>query len=186
MTEGSLKSIQKAVLNEIQPVASKEEGIQRHPNPIVEERYQLVLALYLIRKESRGKYGLFQPDFIWKIFRPFLRNPRCYRTDEDMRGAVREWCADPVAAEDKFGHINDWDTSTVTSMKYMFHSAASFNADISRWNVSAVTNMRAMFLRAAAFDTDMSSWNVSSVTERQNNFFHCAIPDEKRPTFAVL
>ena len=80
-----MQAIEKAESNEIQPVASKEEGIQRHPNPIVEERYQLVLALYLIRKESRGKYGSFQPGFIWKTFRPYLCNPKLGRTDADMK-----------------------------------------------------------------------------------------------------
>ena len=92
----------------------------KHPNPIVEERSQLVEWLYLIRKNSRGHYGLLQPDFIWKIFRPYLRDPKLGRTDADMKGAVRAWCADPVAAEAKYGHISDWDTSTITYMSYMF------------------------------------------------------------------
>ena len=48
-----------------------------------------------------------------------LRRRRCHRTDEDMRyermrGAVKDWCDDPVAAEAKFGHISNWDTSRIT------------------------------------------------------------------------
>ena len=88
--------------NKIQPSAFKKGA-----NPIVEARYQLVLALYLIRKQSRGKYGLFQPDFLCIIFGRYLPHPRIWRTDTDMRGAVREWCADPVAAEIEYGHNSD-------------------------------------------------------------------------------
>ena len=80
---------------------------------------------------------------------------------------MREWCADPVAAEIKYGHIGDWDTSTITDMSFMFSGfeddvehyvpgAESFNEDISRWNTSSVTNMRYMFLNATAFNANIS------------------------------
>ena len=148
MAERPLESIEKSESNDIHPVASKEEGIQRHPNPIVEERYRVILSYYMIRQSNLRKYGLFQPDFLWKIIGPMLRRPRCHRTDEDMKGAVREWCADPVTAEAKYGKISNWDTSSITDMSFMFcgdeydehyvPGAESFNEDINRWNTAAV------------------------------------------------
>ena len=35
--------------------------------------------------------------------------------------------------------IGDWDTSSVTDMAGMFHSALSFNGDLSSWDVVNVT-----------------------------------------------
>ena len=142
------------------------KNISISPNLVAEERYQLVLALYLIRKQSRGKMGLFQPDFIWKIFSPYLRNPKLWRTDADIKEAVSEWCDDSVAAEAKFGNICDWETSTITDMSDMLgnsDNASAFNADISRWDTSKVTDMGCMFNNASAFNADISRWDTSKV-----------------------
>ena len=48
---------------------------------INEERYQFVLSLYLIRKQY-PQMGLFQPDFIWVIFRAMMPS-KYIRTDDD-------------------------------------------------------------------------------------------------------
>ena len=40
-----------------------------------------------------------------------------------------------------YGHIQNWDTSRVTNMKYLFYNMNSGNPDISKWNTGAVTNM---------------------------------------------
>ena len=45
----------------------------------------------------------------------------------------------PVVA--KYGPIEDWDMSEVTSLKYLFYELDNFNADISKWDTSAVTDM---------------------------------------------
>lgn len=68
------------------------------------------------------------------------------------------------------GGIDHWDVSSVTSMRYMFLAATSFNDDISSWNVSNVTNMHMMFRLASSFNQDISSWNVSSVTDMSYMF----------------
>merc|ERR1712054_104558 len=39
------------------------------------------------------------------------------RTDADIYQAVNEWCSNRKAAEEKYGHISDWDVSRVTSMR---------------------------------------------------------------------
>jgi surface protein len=40
-----------------------------------------------------------------------------------------------------YGPIEDWDTSLVTDMSYVFRDKSSFNANISAWEVGKVTNM---------------------------------------------
>jgi hypothetical protein len=40
-----------------------------------------------------------------------------------------------------YGHIQNWDTSQVTNMQYLFYNMNSGNPDISKWNTGAVTTM---------------------------------------------
>ena len=71
-----------------------------------EQRYQFILSLYFIRKQYR-QMGLFQPDFIYVIFRSSM--PSKYnRSDDDIKAAVNMWCEDStkVEAEMKYGHIS--------------------------------------------------------------------------------
>ena len=174
---------------EKQKVAMNEE--------INEERYQFVLSLYLIRTQY-PQMGLFQPDFIWVIFRSSMTS-KYNRTDANIKEAVKDWCDNPVKATIKYGHISEWNTSLVTDMNDLFKdktdfnddiskwnvrnvtdmsgifsgeygNTGSFNGDISRWNVSSVTNMSSMFHRTS-FNGDISGWNVSSVTNMSGMFF---------------
>ena len=65
----------------------------RNYHPTNEERYQFVLWLYRIRTQY-PQMGLFQPDFIWVIFRKMM--PSKYnRRDSDIKKAVNAWCEDP-------------------------------------------------------------------------------------------
>ncbi|WP_259131828.1 BspA family leucine-rich repeat surface protein [Salinibacter ruber] len=66
--------------------------------------------------------------------------------------------------------IDQWDVSSVTSMRSMFREATSFNQDIGSWDVSNVTNMGSMFEDADSFNQDISSWDVSSVTSMRDMF----------------
>merc|ERR1719353_2855671 len=52
----------------------------------------------------------------------------------------------------------------------MFHSANSFNGDLSKWDVSRVTDMTTMFRNARSFNRDISKWDVSSVTNMDSMF----------------
>ena len=54
--------------------------------------------------------------------------------------------------------------SDVTTMKYMFYDASSFDGDLSGWNVSHVRDMSGVFWGASSFDGDLSGWDVSGVT----------------------
>ena len=91
-------------------------------------------------------------------------DPKLIRTDADIRDAVKLWCSNRPEAENKYGHITDWDTSAVTNMHELFQDCKEFNDDISGWNVSNVKDMQSMFHGAAAFNQAIGQWNVSHVT----------------------
>ncbi len=91
-------------------------------------------------------------------------------TDANIHEAVDMWINDEVQAEDTYGHISDWDVSSVTNMNQLFFVASSFNGDISSWDVSSVTNMSQMFSGASIFNGDLSAWDVSSVTNMSQMF----------------
>jgi len=57
---------------------------------------------------------------------------------------------------------NNWNTSRVTNMSYMF-GATTFNQDIGNWDTSSVTNMYSMFGSASAFDQYIRGWDASNV-----------------------
>lgn len=59
--------------------------------------------------------------------------------------------------------FNNWDTSHVTNMSYMFYKASNFNGKIGAWNTSSVRWMHFMFADASAFNGEITEWNTSSV-----------------------
>ncbi len=71
-----------------------------------------------------------------------------------------------------YSGIEDWNTSKVTNMSYMFWNESRFNQDISGWTVSNVTDMRQMFWEVWRFNQDISGWDVSHVTDMSSMFFH--------------
>lgn len=77
------------------------------------------------------------------------------------------FCCDTAFSED----LSKWDTSQVTNMAHMFHLAVSFSADLSKWDVSQVTDMRYMFNNAGAFSSDLSNWNTSRVANMSHLFY---------------
>ena len=56
-----------------------------------------------------------------------------------IRQAFDTYTSDATIAA--YGHIENWDTSLVTDMSYLFNEKESFNADLSHWKTSRVTNM---------------------------------------------
>ncbi|WP_434335757.1 BspA family leucine-rich repeat surface protein [Mycoplasma capricolum subsp. capricolum] len=61
-------------------------------------------------------------------------------------------------------NLDNWNTSNITNMEWMFTGAENFNQDLSKWDVSKVTNMNSMFSHAKKFNQDISKWNTSKVT----------------------
>jgi surface protein len=152
---------------------------------ITAENYYLLHWLYRIRNVScrRGlKISFLQPDFLWSIYRPMMRSKK-WRTDDDIRVAADLWCFDRAAAEERYGHISDWDVSSVTDMSSLFQGEDVlepmedrfrgkdlFNDDISRWDVSNVTCMCYMFAGAESFNQPVGDWDVSKVTNMGGMF----------------
>ena len=68
--------------------------------------------------------------------------------------------------------INDWDTSAITDMGYLFYFARSFNQDLSSWDTSGVTDMCYMFGGAVDFNHNIGSWDTSRVTDMSNMFYN--------------
>ncbi len=85
-------------------------------------------------------------------------------------GPIQKWCTSQITSfnqlflsKSNFNvDISDWDTSSVTSMSGMFEGAESFNQDITGWDVSSVSNMQSLFNGAKAFNQDISIWNIGS------------------------
>jgi surface protein len=161
---------------------------------IKEDRYQFIIALYMIRTQYR-RMGLFQPDFIYVIFKSMM--PSKYdRTDDDIKTAVAQWyyhisSTSPTASASltryhrpnkieqkpdvvrrKYGDISKWNTSRVTIMKKLFHNKSQFNDDISKWDVGNVIDMDHMFCNTG-FNCDISKWNVSKVINMSSMFSGC-------------
>ena len=72
-------------------------------------------------------------------------NPYVMSGNEELQGAVGEWCSDEAAAVATYGHISTWNTGKVTDMSYLFapserggHCGSgysnTFNANIGNWN----------------------------------------------------
>ncbi|BFP39695.1 hypothetical protein FGF1_05400 [Flavobacteriaceae bacterium GF1] len=67
-------------------------------------------------------------------------------------------------------NIGSWNTSKVTDMGYMFSAASTFDQDIGSWNTDNVTDMRYMFTSASAFNSNIGLWNTTSVTNMSAMF----------------
>ncbi|MCI8608521.1 MAG: BspA family leucine-rich repeat surface protein [Firmicutes bacterium] len=75
--------------------------------------------------------------------------------------------------------IEDWDTSGVTNMSYMFctyagQGPASITWDLTKWDTSRVTSMKKMFAEIGwhteKIELNLSGWNVSMVTDMSGMF----------------
>ena len=87
-------------------------------------------------------------------------------------------CVLPASASSFNDGISAWDTSSVTTMKLMFHGASAFNQPLNDWRVDKVTNMNGMFFEAAAFDQPLSDWWVDKVTSMVGTFYNALSFDQ--------
>ena len=65
--------------------------------------------------------------------------------DGNIQVAVDQWIFNRTGAIERFGTIEEWDTSRVTHMWNLFQDQRTFNDDISNWNTACVTTMEGMF-----------------------------------------
>ena len=63
-------------------------------------------------------------------------------TDANINSAASLWYSNEPGATAKYGVITGWDTSNITSMKFVFESKDNFNDDISKWDAASVTDTR--------------------------------------------
>jgi len=89
--------------------------------------------------------------------------------DDSIRNAVQEYVNDRNGAIEKYGPINCWNTSLVTTTSFLF-AATEFNEEIHCWDVSNVIDFSRMFLDAHRFDQDISVWDVSSAEDMTQMF----------------
>ena len=73
--------------------------------------------------------------------------------------------------------LNNFDTSEVTNMSYMFHGCNSLQSlDLSSFDTSKVTDMSKMFLECESLQSlDLSSFDTSKVTTMRSMFDYCPI-----------
>ena len=149
-------------------------------NPATEEQYNMQRNLEIIRRDAIKKgikapvANLTDPGFREIMFGPLSRSKKMVRTDEDIRLAVNLWFTNHDAAEKQYGHIRDWDVSSVTNMSELFKNQKMFNDDITRWDVSNVTDMKGMFSNASEFNQPIGKWNVSKVTDMSYMFYNAS------------
>ncbi len=140
-------------------------------NPLVENRYQSVLAMNSVARQKGFMNLPTGPAFMSATIGSYLPKGKLYRTDEDIHQAVQLWCRNPAGAENLYGHISKWNTSNVTDMRRLFELCTQFNDDISEWDVSNVRDMGFMFASAPNFNQPIGCWNVSNVTSMDGMFF---------------
>jgi surface protein len=99
-------------------------------------------------------------------------------TDSNFQTAVNLWFSAEANATAQYGHIRDWNVSTVTDMSNAFQDRATFNEDISGWDTSSVTNFRFMFFGANNFNQNISDWNTSKVTSMKATFRYAGAFDQ--------
>ena len=91
-----------------------------------------------------------------------------------LKGMVKEWLTDKNKAQQKYGHMSDWDVSEITDMKGLFKDAYDFNEDLSQWDTSKCTNMSDMFLGCTKFNSDLSRWDTSKCKSMVWMFGECS------------
>mmetsp|Transcript_13224 Transcript_13224/g.35104 ORF Transcript_13224/g.35104 Transcript_13224/m.35104 type:complete len:1754 (+) Transcript_13224:179-5440(+) len=105
-------------------------------------------------------------------------------TDSTIRNAVHHWLDDASKAEVIYGHISEWDTSTVTDFSFLFcgnsqwsechGNAPTFNEPLDDWDTSSVTRMDRMFYLAESFDQNLENWDTSQVLTMEEMFVAAA------------
>lgn len=97
-------------------------------------------------------------------------NRRLPFTNKSLLFAVKQFQNNKSEAIKLYGPIEEWNTSEVTDMSYLFEANIVFNEDISEWDTSSVTNMQYMFKNASAFNQPLNKWNTSSVKDMSHMF----------------
>lgn len=68
-----------------------------------------------------------------------------------------------------FAGIENWDTSHIEDMRFLFCRCKDFNHDIGMWNTSKVKNMESMF-EETSFNHNIGAWDTSKVESMRGMF----------------
>jgi surface protein len=94
--------------------------------------------------------------------------------DSNFMSAINLWFSNQAVAKDHYGHISEWNVSSVTNMTGAFKNRTDFNKNIGNWDTSAVINMSKIFSGASTFNQPIGEWDTSSVTT-MSYMFHEAL-----------
>ena len=104
-------------------------------------------------------------------------------TDRELQYGL--WYSRSEMLEDRYGPVEDWDVSFITTMQGWFGTSLGFddvgkpskdelfNRDITKWDVSSVRIFDSMFWENNIFNQDISGWDVSSTDNMDNMFMNC-------------
>ena len=90
--------------------------------------------------------------------------------DTNFQSAINLWFDNQAEANATYGHISDWNVSSVTYMANAFKDRTNFNEDISDWDISNAISTYRMFYGASTFNQNISNWNVGNVTDMRSMF----------------
>lgn len=102
--------------------------------------------------------------------------------DDNIRHAVQLRLIDSEKAMTLYGKYEEWDTSKVTNMSYLFsHKRAVsrtlhvcyFNDNIEHWDVSNVITMEGIFQGCTKFNQPINRWNISKLKDMSYMFHQC-------------
>ncbi|WP_434337866.1 BspA family leucine-rich repeat surface protein [Mycoplasma capricolum] len=73
---------------------------------------------------------------------------------------------------EKVTGFEEWDTSKIKDMSYVFSNNHIFDGDLSKWNTENVENMQGMFKNATQFNNGGKplEWDTSNVTSMESMF----------------
>ena len=108
----------------------------------------------------------------------FLFCVRAGWMDEMDENDFLDSCVLPASASSFNDGISAWDTSSVTTMKGMFHGASAFNQPLNDWRVDKVTNMNGMFWGAKSFNQPIGDWRGDKVTSMVGTFYNALSFDQ--------
>ena len=112
---------------------------------------------------------------------------KVFTSTVQLQKAMVQWYTNQESAELRYGIIEEWDVSNVTSFEFVvggenpFYDSLSdyqttysqFNRDLSGWNVSSGTDFQFMFFECQAYNNagvSLSGWDVSKSTNFNGMF----------------
>ena len=86
-----------------------------------------------------------------------------FKTNSQLKNAVKKWCKNKKSAKKKYGGINTWDVSKIEDFSELFKDKSNFNSNISNWDVSNGSSFEGMFDNAKKrtdYDKIIRTFNI--------------------------